>query len=120
MMSKDEWDAAARVLIKLTRNEGLTWKIENAIAKSRENVVGNIYTTNFESKKIAVYEYRFQYYVSEDEYLWRNDVAIEFIALSDTVEWQWPQVESRWELLEAIRYKNSRAEDFLKSLLSKK
>lgn len=114
-----EWDGATRVLIRLTQDGELKWRIDNNLPKKREHIVGRAYVAPYESKMIAIYQYKYQYYKDEDDYDWLNDVAIEFVDDDGDCEWQWPKVESRWELLEAVRYKNSGAGSFLKTLLAK-
>ena len=108
MDKKDNWDEAARRLEEKTRNGEVEWKKAQLVF--RDGVVGDIYETSINGKRLIIWEYRIQY--SETE------VGIEFVDHEGKVEWTWPEVSSRWTLLDSIRYQLVGGEQFLKQLLN--
>lgn len=116
MNKTSKWSEVVAKLITQTQDGTCLWG-QYPLAQ-RENLVGEVYVASVDGKGIAVYEYRYQNYISDfDSYAWTNDVAIEFVSPGGELVWRFPELPNRLELLEAVRFQVSGAESFLKRFL---
>lgn len=113
-----KWDIAIRALAEKTRRNEIKWQTAAGIRNKRENVIGQAYITTYQQKVIAVYEYEYRYYTDADEYHMVSDVAIELVDNNGELLWRLPEIPSRGDLLDAVRFQTVGAEDLLESLLS--
>jgi len=119
MPTEREWEQAAQRLIKLTQSQQLQWQADPRIKIRQENIQGDAYCAVVEERRIAVYEYKYQYYDDDlGGWDWRNEVGVEFVGSEGGLEYRWPAIPSRWQLLDAIRCVISGAQDFLKRFLA--
>lgn len=120
----DQWEAATRKLIQLTREGQLDWEPDRQIASQRGHdceVIGVPYVAETGGKRIAVYEYHVPQWdeVGHVVPCTGSNVRIEFVDETGAAEWSWPSPKGRYELLEEIRYRQSEAEQFLNTFLSR-
>jgi hypothetical protein len=93
------------------------WSTNQFLPSIRKNVVGDvIYSAAVNGRMVVVYEYSYTAY-DVDGPTEENDVAIEFVDNMGNLQWQWPKLPYRWQLLDAIRYTLCGANDFLKTFL---
>jgi len=120
MPTEYEWEQAVQRLIRLTHASELIWQINPHTKSQRENVEGEVYVASVQGRPIAVYQYRFPYYVEDmDQPDQRSEVAIEFIDISTgALQYRWPAVPGRWVLLDTVTCVVSGAQDFLKQFLA--
>ena len=120
MPNVDQWTRAVQKLVQLTEDGKLNWNDSQFPASLREEVLGNaIYGAIVEGRWVAAYEYRYKSYSDIDTWDWCDEVAIEFVKHNGDLEWRWPTVPYRVQLLDAIRAKVCGAHDFLKHFLEK-
>ena len=118
MPNVDQWDQAAQKMIQLTENDKLNWQVNLFPVTMRNEVLRDtIYCAHVQGHWVAVYEYRYQEFYDADNWYWSNEVAIEFVTANGDLEWRWPTVPCRVQLLDAIRAKICGANDFLKRFL---
>jgi hypothetical protein len=118
IQNKLEWTDALEKIIILTKSGNLNWSKNQFLTSIRENdSVDIIYSTSVMNHIIIVYEYRYKKYSDEDNWDWDNEVAIEFVDLEGNLEWQWPTMPNRFNLIDAIRYNISGAGNFLRDFL---
>jgi hypothetical protein len=118
MPKVEQWARAAEKLIQLTEDGKLNWITNRFPAILREDILGEtIYSASVQGRWIAVYEYRYKDFSDSEEFSWCNDIAIEFVDFNGGLEWRWPTVHNRVQLLDAIRAKVCGANDFLKQFL---
>jgi hypothetical protein len=67
--------------------------------------------------RIATYPYKYRSWYDEEHFDWVDDVAIELVEHDGGKLWRFPDVGQRFALLEAIEYRVSGAEGFVKSYL---
>lgn len=113
---KGKWELAIDKLLEMTKAGSLKWRRAQNVG--REDLVGDVYESFVQDRRIVIWEYRYQAFTDEDQWHWDNDVAIEFVDKEGDVEWRWPETPSRWGLLDAIRYQLVGGDEFLKQLLN--
>ncbi len=119
-----DWKKAVEKLTYLTRDGNLEWVALNkqqftSVAESRnEEIRPPIYSAKVMGRRVFVYEYRYRSYHEEDEWHWEDEVGIEFASETFTMEYEWPQVPGRHQLLDEIRLKVAKAEDFIAEFLA--
>lgn len=119
MSDGEKWDRALRKLIALTRDGSLIWNPNSVPRDSRDEVQGEgIYATVLQERHLIVYEYRFRNYTDEDTWTWDTEVAVEFVDGEGNLQWPWPALPGRFQLLDAIRYQAAGAGEFLEEFLS--
>jgi hypothetical protein len=119
MPTEDEWEQAVQRMIELTESRHLNWRVLSQAKNQRKDVEGDVYAALVRGRCIAVYEYRFSFFdedIGNDDI--RNEVAIEFIEESGGLQYRWPAVAGRRQLLDAIRCIVAGAEEFIRSFLS--
>ncbi len=115
-----EWERVLRKLTEQTEAGEVSWR--QATEVKRDNLVGTAYAAVAKNRNVCVYEFRYKEYLGsgagDDDWEWENEVAVEFISgIDDQVEYQWPAVHGRWELLDKVRCVVSGAADFVKDFL---
>ena len=119
----DAWAEATKKLIQLTEKGDVVWKPDDSLSARRRTrfpLVGPVYRTETNGKSIAIFEAR--------DVAWDDDggltpftesnAIIEFVDSTGEPEWTWPSSPARFELLDAVRYQQSKARTFLESFLS--
>jgi hypothetical protein len=123
MMTAKSWDSATDKLIELTESGRIRWEPAHQMPSASDHgnaseLVGPAYVATVEEKRVAVYEYRYRLYTDADEWHWSTEIAVGFVDNNDQMEWEWPSPRRRSALLDAIRYQQSGAEQFLDRLLT--
>ena len=114
MDDKPDWDDVVAKLARKTKQGLVDWERAKLRTPAGEKQ-GIIYVAEVLGKRVAVYEYESRYWTDEDEFHWQSDVSIEFIDNEDRTEWRFPQTQGRWDLIDAIRYREAGAADFLRN-----
>jgi hypothetical protein len=118
----DDWERATERLARLTVERRLEWESTyERMSRDDMRVIEPVFMTTVNDRRVAVYEYQYQYFTDEDEWKWKNEVVVEFVHCVNgnwDLEYRWPQVAGRLQLLEAIRYQVSNADKFLKEFLA--
>lgn len=116
----DIWDSVISKLAAQTRAGEVQWQPTKQNRDTHDTLRGEIYFTEVEGKLIRVYEYEYEYYLSdEDRSVPAQDVSIEFITSEGAKLWELPRTPSRGSLMSAIRYRAAGADDFLQRFLRK-
>ena len=114
----DDWKRATERLARLTVESRLEWvPFYELKARGEEKITEPVFLT-VNDRRVAVYEYRYRYFTDEEKWEWDNEVAIEFVNENLDLEYRWPQVAGRLQLLDVIRYQVSNADKFLKEFLA--
>jgi len=109
-------------LIELTQKGKLNWRRyepPDPIVTSHDNKIDFVYVTNFENKKLRIYEERYKYWYDEGRYTWDNQVVIDFADDEGRSIWRFPKLPGAWDLLEAVRYQEAEVDDFISELINK-
>jgi hypothetical protein len=117
MDPNDRWEQVVSKLVDETKLGRVRWARSTPPRTAAGENVLVAYTAPVSGKTIACYEYDYRYYLDEDEFVTMSDVAIEFVDERGVTEWRFPQTPRRRELLDAIRYCDAGADDFLRSFL---
>src|SRR5436190_1140715 len=107
MSNEPNWDAAVGKLRQMTEDGTIEWVADSRVEGVREEVVAPGYHAEVSGRNVIVYEYRHKTYIYEDRYEWENEVAIEFVSGTLQLQYAWPEVGGRWQLLDAIRFQVS-------------
>ncbi len=125
MPNEQEWTRVQKELVRQTEAGELFWDSKYFPPSIRKNVTGDvIYSAAINGRMVIVYEYTYAVYDESGSTLhdesgstYEKDVSIEFVDNKGNLQWQWPQLPYRRQLLDAIQYRLSGAYDFLKSFL---
>jgi hypothetical protein len=122
MADKDDeqrWDEAVGRLTEMTERGEIQWKEQRlSLRPMMDAFVGPQFVTEFDSRRIAVYEYSFPAENSDYGRYIDSRVVVEFVDEGGERVWVWPVSSgNRWELLEAVRFQVSQADGFLDALL---
>lgn len=110
MSDDDRWERIVGELVDKTRAGDLVWKASPAA--KREDATSDIYEARVLDRDVVLYEYKYQYYIDEDEWHWVREVAIEFTEPLTDHTWRWPRTGKHYELLEAVKRQAFRADEF--------
>lgn len=121
MNNEEKWTAALQKLTKLTAQGAIEWDtipFDRVPDAKPDRLIGKYYTATHQNRRFLVYEFTYPYYVSEtDSYVQTNDIRIQLIDDDFNLEFRIPEVEARWNLLEAIRSQTAGADEFLDNFL---
>lgn len=112
----NKWNKFVKKLAEDTLSGKLTWE-DKSNEISRDEEMGGIYLTFVLDNFVLVYPYRYQYYLDEDNYRWEDEVAVEIVTHDGRKLWKLPDVPSRHQLLNAVEYKLSGADEFADKFL---
>ncbi|HWL08706.1 MAG TPA: hypothetical protein VNQ76_09885 [Planctomicrobium sp.] len=120
----DPWDQATNKLIELTKTGQLVWDSQpnERYERGRDlQILGPVYATETNGKRIAVYEGRAVHWDDEGRPIryTPSNILVEFVDADGNVEWTWPSPRGRYELLEEIQFQAVDANSFLKDFLPK-
>ena len=108
-------------LHQLTAAGKLEWRSNERLTRSRDNVVGHAYTTKFSDRVFALFEYRYAYYVDEDDWSWQYSVALELVDDDGRVLWEFQVTELQPQLrmlLEGVRHQTAGVDDLFAKLMT--
>jgi hypothetical protein len=120
MPDENRWTEAVKKLAEQTENGQVAWQqgIYSPTIRMNVNVIGDgIYSTAVNGRLLIAYEYTYRNYTNVDEWTDESEVAIEFVDAEGKLQYQWPKVPFRLQLLDAIRYRVSGAHLFLDSFV---
>ena len=120
MPDETKWTDALAKLIKKTEAGEVKWGPSPLPALIREDAVGGvIYFTAIQGRGLIVYEYTYKSYsVDVDSWIDDREVSIEFVDTAGNLQWRWPKLDQRSQLLDAIRYQLAGANEFLERFLA--
>ena len=116
-LDQNKWERVVSKLADDTRSGQVQWDLDRAGIVERENAAGPVYVTETLGKKIAVYPIRYKYWLDEENFEWEDDISIEFLSPDWSTQWLFPKTRARGDLLEAIQYRFSGADDFADAFL---
>lgn len=132
---KDKMLDAVVKLINLTQDGKLKWrtiKPRQSLNRDNESVVDLVYTTDYKSKKLGLYENKYRVETPPSGSLsgsfgnifgvtyphWNSIVILEFIDSAGNNLWTFPDVQGLSDLLKTVRYQIAGINEFLDSLLN--
>ena len=109
-------------LTELTQTGGIAWERQDPpnTLVSTESKIDFVYLTRYQDRIIRLYEEAYKYYSDEDKYHWSNQMIIEFTDEYGVSLWQFPKTSNAWDLLNAVKYKDAKVDDFLKEVFGDK
>lgn len=118
MPNEEKWTEVITKLTEQTEAGQVNWQQGSPFGPVvRENDIRDVYSAPVQGRWVLVYEYTYRSYSDEDVWTLENEVSIEFIDTEGKLQWKWPKLAGRWQLIEAIRYRISGAHEFLQGFL---
>jgi hypothetical protein len=120
MADENRWTEAVRMLSEQTEKGEVSWQQGLFPPDIRPYVTvsgDGIYSTVINGRKLIVYEYTYQNWIDSGNSTDETEVAIEFVDGEGKLQYQWPKLPFRLQLLDAIRYRVSGAYQFLDSFV---
>jgi hypothetical protein len=116
------WEAAVAKMAAQTSANEILWNVDGNSVIRLGNTGGRLippaYVAQIGGRSVRVLEYEYEMWFGEDGPAIPNrDVAIQFLSDTGEAAWEFPEVLSRWKLLNAVRYQVSDAGGFLDSYL---
>ncbi len=106
-------------LTELTQNNAISWeRQEPGNLVSTENKIDFIYVVEYQDRLIRLYEETYKYYTDEFQFHWSSQLIVEFTDEYGNTLWQFPKTSNGWDLLNAVKYKDAKVDDFLKGIFS--
>lgn len=106
-----KWTLFVNRLIAKTFTGEVSWE-DYSRQTSRERATGPIYVAEVAPNKfVATYRYSYDYYTDIDEFIQRQDVAIELVTDQGMRLWTLPEVSPRFDLIDVIEYEAAGAEE---------
>lgn len=114
---EERWERVVAKLAEETKSRAVVWnEVVRAHDIERDTVLP-MYFARVADKFIRVYEYKYEWSADGDTFFPASEVTIEFVDDQQRSLWRFPKVDSRWKLLEAIRYQATKADDFVQRYL---
>jgi hypothetical protein len=116
------WETAVEKMTAQTSANEVLWRVDGSSVVRLGHTGGRLippaYVAQIGGRSVRVLEYEYEVWLDEDGPAIPNrDVAIQFLSSGGEAEWEFPEVLSRWKLLNAVRYQISDAGGFLASYL---
>lgn len=108
------------LLLKLTQEGTLIWTATEPspdITDGGNNVVKVMYVTRKDDRALRLYHYRFRSYTDEDEWHWDDNLALEVSDPQGISWWRFPGNRVIWDLLEAVKFKTTKVDEFIDKLI---
>jgi len=116
-----KWLKFVDKLIDDTRSGKLEWHVIADPGDRANEIISPVFITEIVGDRfIAIYRYKYPYYVGPEEYELREEVNIELVDSLGRKQWLLPQVKPRFELLDLINYKLAGADATLEEFLNDK
>jgi len=112
-----------KVILKLTKetiNNKVDWSIgskSKIILGSEEEIIDNLYETEYHGKYLRLYHYRDKYYHDYLEYVWQDGYRLEVVDENDNSLWVFPTDQAIYGLYDTVREKTSNIKDYLNDIL---
>lgn len=121
MVSLREYVELIDKLTELTQRNEIEWHRQQPPygLVTTENRISTVYTTSYSNRFLRLYEEMYKYYTDEDVYHWLTRLVFEFIDGFGNSIWQFPETKNGWDLLNAVKYKDAKVEDFIKDVFGK-
>lgn len=142
-MTNDQNDTllALANLLFITQQDKIEWRPVSHDALSKNNhdeLISFAFATKYNDNKLRIFKRKYkttrvvqirsllQPFTIEDmvdpktETVWRNTVVLEILDKNNNSIWQFPEEDILSDLLEAVKYKVSGAQDVINSLISEK
>ena len=116
MPNEKDWTEAQKKLVTQTEKGEIVWVVVPGLVREND-ILGDAYGAHVANRFLAVYEYTYRVYTDEHTWTEETDVATEFVDEHGKLQWQWPKLPFRQQLLDAIRYRLSGAHEFLDAFL---
>ncbi len=109
------WVRLIAKLIELTQTGALEWNADatGGPLLPTERIIES-YSTTYSGQKIRIARVATKYFSDEDRFDWVQSVVVQLVDDSARGAFDIPQVTGVVELLDAVRYKTLRVDDFLK------
>lgn len=111
----DKWNRFVSRMVDETAAGTRKWQAESHV--EREDATGRIYSAKVLDKNVIVYPCRYRHWTDEEQFEWRDDVAIELITSLGDKLWRLPPVGLRFLLLQTIERQYAGADDLLREYL---
>lgn len=113
---RERIDRFVRKLASDTEAGLCLWTNRSSI--KRADATGLVYHALISTdKEMIAYRYVYQYWLDEEHSEPSEDIAIEFVGSHGEKLWQLPQVDGRFQLMDAIERQYSGADDVIRSYL---
>lgn len=111
-----------KVILKLTKdtiNNEVDWSIgsKNFVLGGEEEIIDNVYETEYFGKNLRLYHYRDKYYHDYLEYVWQDGYRLEVVDDNRNSLWIFPSDQAIYGLYDTVREKTSSIKDYLNDIL---
>lgn len=119
---KLQWIEVIANLIFLTQDGVLVWEVGelfNSMGKQTDERIESVFYTTYKGKRLRLYKYTYKAYrneITNAPYM-ADEVLLEIVADNGLTLWTLPKVDITRDLLEAVQYEVSSANDLLIELL---
>ncbi len=104
---------------RYTKERGIFWETlihyPNLGLSSNEELVGKIYQTEFEGRKLRLFKINRKVQTDEFEFNWIPAFKLEILDHNDSSDWEFPDHRGIWDLYDSVRYQVSNIDSFLSS-----
>lgn len=123
-MDTNKYISAISKLNRLTQEGKLKWqqiKPSGKMGLDQQGHITNFYVTDFEGRKIGIYEERYQEYDGyTDRFHLSDRIGIGLFNDDLDLEWEFPDnLSGKYELMQSIKYQTADVERFIGEILEK-
>lgn len=122
MKAKSRFTEAISTLIKETQEGVLKWEAQvptGDLAPEPGRRIETVFQTTRDTWTIRLYAYEVQIWPQEDLWYWDRRVALEVSEEGAASWWRFPDEVATWDLLDAVRFRESRVDQFIDKLVPK-
>lgn len=119
-MIKDKVTQFVLKLIKLTKNNEITWKgfiPADTELPNEEVILDKIYETTVSEKQLHLFRYKFKYFTDEYEYQWVQKVRLELIDTKGETDYVFKYENSMNDLYDIVREQASNVNQLIDDIL---
>lgn len=105
----------------LTQERKLIWESlfdPESLSLGRDKRVNSVYQTHYKNKALRIYEENYKAWYDEDRYTWASKVVLAFVDRNDQNAWEFPELPGLWDLLESVKYQETKVDVFVDEILS--
>jgi hypothetical protein len=119
-MDKSKETKAILKLTKDTIDNKVEWSIgskRGIVLGSEEEIIDNLYVTEYHGRSLRLYHYRDKHYTDYLEYVWQDGYRLEVVDDNDNSLWIFPMDQAIYGLYDTVREKTSDIKDFLDNII---
>ncbi len=120
MIEENKISAALSKINRDTREAKLVWKTIKLFSNSQlglaEEIVGKIYSTEFNNRKILLFKVNKKVQTDEFEFNWIPSYKLVVVDQNYNIDWEFPQHRGIADLYETVSYKLADMDSFFNSI----